>query len=82
MEEVAYRFVPCDEDGRPRERSQHTTITTQAFTVGSRIEATLLGYTTWEVVEVRREAGSLLGARDKFGNDVTLAGTIVCRGVS
>jgi hypothetical protein len=82
MDKVAYRFVPCDEAGRPHEGSQYTTTTTEDLTVGSRIEATLLGYTSWEVVEVRRATRPLLGARDTFGNDVPLAGTIVCRGVS
>jgi hypothetical protein len=42
----------------------------------------LFGYTTWEVVEVRSETGPLLGARDRFGNKVPLAGTLICRGTS
>jgi hypothetical protein len=82
MHKVAYRFIPCGEDGKPREGSQYTTITTEDLAVGSRIEATVLGYTTWEVVDVRKETRPLSGARDTHGNDIPLAGTVVCRGVS
>jgi hypothetical protein len=73
--------VPCDEEGQPRENSQYTTITSERLDVGSRVDATLFGYTTWEVVEVRRETGPLLGARDRFGKEVPLAGTLICRRV-
>jgi hypothetical protein len=82
MEKRAYRFVPCDETGTPRQNSQYTTITTEDLVVGSRIEGTFLGYTTWEVVELRTSTGPVLGARDKFGDDIPLAGTIICRGVN
>jgi hypothetical protein len=46
MEQVAYRLVPCDEEGQPRENSQYTTITTERLDVGSRFDLTLFGYTT------------------------------------
>ena len=82
MEQVAYRFLPCDEEGRPRENSRYTTISTGRLDVGSRIDVAIFGYTTWEVVEVRNQSGPLLGARDRFGNEVPLAGTLICRGVS
>ena len=79
---VAYRFVPCDEEERPREDSRYTTIAAERLGVGSRVEAALLGYDTWEVIEVRDETGPLVGAKDGFGNDIALAGTVVCRGES
>jgi hypothetical protein len=82
MKEVAYRLVPCDEEGQPCENSQYTTITTERLDIGTRIDLALFGYTTWEVVEVRSETGPLLGARDRFGNKVPLAGTLICRGTS
>lgn len=82
MNKRAYRFVPCDKSGAPREGSQYTTITENDLAVGSRIEGIFLGYTTWEVVEVHQETRPLLGARDEFGHDVPLGGTIVCRGVN
>lgn len=81
-EQFAYRLVPCDEDGQPRENSQYTTITSERLGVGSRLEAALFGYTTWEVVEVRSATRPLLGARVRSGNDVPLAGTLICRAVS
>ena len=76
----AYRFLPLDENGEPRETSQYTTITSETLTVGSRIEAEMLGYSAWEVTDVRPETRPLLGARDRLGNDIPLAGTVVCRG--
>jgi hypothetical protein len=82
MQWVAYRFVPCDEEGQPRENSQYTTISTESLDVGSRIEAALCGYTTWEVVEVRSRTEPLLGASDSFGSEVPLGDTLICRGVS
>ena len=81
MEQVAYRFVPCDEAGQPREDSRYTTVTTERLDVGSRIDAAIFGYTRWEVIEVRSETEPLLGALDSSGNDVPLAGTLICRGV-
>ncbi len=78
----AYRFLPCDEDGNPRENSRYTTVTTERLDIGSTIEVALFGYTKWEVVELRAETGSLAGAWDKDGNEVTFAGTVICRGVS
>lgn len=78
---VAYRFVPCDSNGNPRENSQ-LTITTEPLGVGSKIEAAILDYQTWEVVEVRDATSPLVAARDSFGRDIALAGTVVCRGVA
>jgi hypothetical protein len=80
-EQIAYRFLPCDEDGRPRETSQYATITCERLGVGSRLDVAIFGHTTWEVVELREAPGPLLGARDRFGNDVPLAGTLICRAV-
>jgi hypothetical protein len=67
---------------RPLESAQYTTITSERLVVGSRIDAALFGDTTWEVVEVRSETRPPLGARDRLGNDVPLAGTLICRAVS
>jgi hypothetical protein len=56
MSEVAYRFVPRDEDGGPRESSRYTWIrdVSEKIEVGSVLEAQhFLGYTRWEVVEIR-----------------------------
>ena len=55
MSKVAYRFVPCDYDGRSRGNSQFTSIrnTSEDLRVGSVIDGNLLGYHRWEVVEVR-----------------------------
>jgi hypothetical protein len=82
MGELAYRFLPLDEEEQPRESSQYTITSAQRIDVGSRVEAALLGYTTWEVVEVRSEAGPLLDVRDRFGAEMPFAGTLVCCGVS
>ena len=78
----AYRFVACDDEGGPRASSQYTTIAAERLGVGSRVEAALLGYDTWVVIEVRDETGPLVGAKDRCGNDIALAGTVVCRGES
>jgi len=80
--QIAYRFVPCDGDGHPRENSRYTTITSERLGTGSRLAAPLFGYTTWEVVEVRVATQPPLGARDRLGNDLRLAGTLICRAVS
>ena len=80
VDAFAYRFVPCDDEGHPRASSQYTTIAAERLEVGSRIEAALLGHDTWVVVEVRDETGPLAGVRDRRGNDIPLAGTVVCRG--
>jgi len=80
---VAYRFVPCAEDGRPRNGSQYTSIrdTSENIRVGSVLEASLLGYTRWEVIEMRADSGGLLDATGADGMDIPLGGTLVCRGV-
>jgi hypothetical protein len=82
MRKVAYRFLPCGENGEPRENSQYTTIRTEALVVGSRVQFALLGYTAWEVVAVQDETRPLLGARDTDGTEIPLAGTVVCRGIN
>jgi hypothetical protein len=53
MPKVAFRFLPCDDEGRPREQSQFTSIhdASELVEVGSLIEAELRGYRRWEVVE-------------------------------
>jgi hypothetical protein len=50
--------------------------------VGSRIEVALFGYACREVVEVREDNGPLVAVRGRFGRDIPLAGTLVCRGVT
>ena len=83
MPKVAFRFLPCDDNGRPREQSQFTSIhdTSESVAVGSLIEADLLGYRRWEVVEVREETGGLMSATVSDGDPIPLGGTLVCRGV-
>ena len=83
MGKVAYRFLPCDQDGHPRETSRYTTIAEdgEELGLGSVIEAEILGYRTWEVVDVRETPGSLLAATDAVGTEMPLGGTLVCRGL-
>jgi hypothetical protein len=42
---VAYRFLPCDDEGRPREGSQYTTVAddNENLGVGSVIQAAIFG---------------------------------------
>jgi len=82
MGKVAYRFLPCDDEG-PREQSQYTSIhdAGETVAVGSVIEANILGYQRWEVVEVRDDPGGLMSATDADGDPILLGGTLVCRGV-
>ena len=83
MGKIAYRFLPCDDEGRPREQSQFTSIhdATEAVGVGSVIEADLLGYRRWEVVEVRKRAEGLMSVTGAEGDPIPVEGTLVCRGV-
>jgi hypothetical protein len=83
MGKVAYRFVPCDENGRPRENSQYTSIrdVEERIQAGSTITANLLGFSEWEVVELRGPSGPLEGATDEQGAPIPVGGTLVCRGV-
>jgi hypothetical protein len=82
MQQVAYRFVPCARDDLPLEPSQFTLVATERLGVGSTIDVELLGYSRWEVVELRPESRPLLGASDRLGNEVPLAGSVVCRGIA
>jgi hypothetical protein len=45
------------------------------------IDASLLGYDRWEVVEFRDTSRGLLGATDKDGTPIPLGGTLVCRDI-
>ena len=83
MAKVAYRFLPCDDEGRPRENSQYTTISDdgEALGVGSVLEADISSYAEWEVVEVRQDRGSFVSASDADGPPLGFGGTLVCRGV-
>ena len=83
MSKIAYRFLPCDEGGRPMEGSQLTSIRegSERIEVGSVIEASLLGYAEWEVVEIRESPGPLGAACDSDGVPIAVVGTLVCRGV-
>ena len=80
---VAFRFLPCDDEGHPREQSQFTSIhdAAELVAIGSVIEADLLGYHRWEVAEVREDSGGLTSATDADGDPIPLGGTLVCRGV-
>ena len=81
MVKVAYRFLPCDQDGRKRENSQYTYVADAAeiFSPGSVIVSGVLGVEKWQVVEVREETGPLRSARDRDGSDLVLGGTLVCQ---
>jgi hypothetical protein len=81
MPKVAFRSLPCDGDGRVREQSQFTSIhdLTEGVEVGSLIEADLLGYRRWEVVEVREETVGITRATGADGDPIPLGGTLVCR---
>ena len=46
MPRVAFRFVPCDEQGHPRKESQFTSIHEKAEPLAV-IEADFLGYDRW-----------------------------------
>jgi hypothetical protein len=83
MTKIAYRFVPCDEEGRQRESSQLTSIHDAAdrVEIGSVIAADLLGFYEWEVVELRASSGPLGSANEADGTPIPLRGTLVCRGV-
>ena len=84
MPKVAYRFLPCANDGSPREKSNLTLIRdeNEGIGVGSVIEADLPVYHRWEVVEVRDDSGGLTSAADADGDLIRLGGTLVCRGLA
>jgi hypothetical protein len=79
MAKVAYRFVPCDDTGRPRENSQFTTIrdASEKIESGAIISADLLGFQEWEVVEVRESACPLGSVSEADGTAIPLGGSIV-----
>ena len=83
MGKLAYRFQPCDDEGRPRENSRYTTVAGngEVLGVGSVVEAAIFGYEEWEVVEVRQDRGSFVSAFDGDGAPLPFGGTLVCRGV-
>jgi hypothetical protein len=84
MSRLAYRFVPLDDQGRLRESSRYTIVTTHELQAGDRIEQSLMGYDAWEVVEVSDTApgGSPpVAVEDSSGVDIPLRGTVTCRGV-
>jgi hypothetical protein len=83
VSKIAYRFLPCDEGGRPMEESQLTSIRegSERIEVGSVIEANLLGYAEWEVVEIREASGPIGAACDSNGVPIAVVGTLVCRGI-
>ena len=83
MARIAYRFVPCDQDGKPRENSQYTLIPEkdEPIEVGSVIGANLLGYCEWEVVEIRPLSELLGGTAETKGAPIPLGGMLVCRGL-
>jgi hypothetical protein len=83
MAKVAYRFVPCDDTGRPREHSQLTTIrdASEKIEVGAIVTADLLGHLEWEVVEIRKSSGPLARVNEADGTPIPVGGTLVCRGL-
>ena len=83
MPKLAYRFLPCDDDGQPRENTAYTTIpdAEEELGVGSVLTAEIFGYHEWEVIEVREDPGSLISATEADGTPLAIGGTLVCRGV-
>lgn len=83
MPKLAYRFLPCGDDGQPRENSAYTTIADaeEELGVGSVLMAEIFGYREWEVIEVREDSGSLISATEADGSPLAIGGTLVCRGV-
>lgn len=83
MPTVAYRFLPYDDDGSPRENSNLTLICDEDENIGlgSVVDADLLGYEKWEVIEMCIGSGPLISARDADGDAIPLEGTLVCRGI-
>jgi len=83
MEKVAYRFLPCDDAGEPRESSQYTFVSDSAEEprVGSVVKVPVFGYHEWEVVEIRRGRGPLFNVTDADGKLLFFGGTLVCRGL-
>lgn len=73
MTKRAYRLLPLDEEGNPREGSQYVLVREKPVQVGDQIDG------RWEVVELRAETGGLMGARDADGTELPLAGTAVCK---
>jgi len=65
------------------EGSQLTSIRdgSERIEVGSVIEASLLGYAEWEVVEIPDSSGPLGAACDTNGVPIAAVGTLVCRGI-
>jgi hypothetical protein len=65
------------------EGSQLTSIRdgSERIEVGSVIEASLLGYAEWEVVEIRESSGPIGAACDSNGVPIAVVGTLVCRGI-
>jgi hypothetical protein len=83
MGKVAYRFLPYDDEGEPRESSQYTFISDSAeeLGVGSVVRVPVFGYHEWEVVEIRRGRGPLSTAKDTDGTLLNFGGTLICRGL-
>lgn len=65
MARVAYRFLPCDEEGIPREHSQYTLVADAAeiFSTGSVIDSGVLGVAKckWSRFGKRRGRFEVLG---------------------
>jgi hypothetical protein len=83
MAKIGYRFVPCDDEGRPRENSHFMFVRDAAeeIKVGSVIAFNVLGFSEWEVVELRASSDPLVSATEPDGTSIPLGGTLVCRGV-
>jgi hypothetical protein len=82
VSERAYRFIPLDADGKPRENSYYQHTSSRELRAGDVIEGPhIRGFTRWEVIDVRSETRPLLEARDASGAQIPLAGTLICRGL-
>jgi hypothetical protein len=79
--DMAYRFVPLDENGTPTEGARYTLIRDRAPVVGELLKVELEQASFWEIVEMRSSAGPMLGAFAADGAEIPLAGTVICKPV-
>jgi hypothetical protein len=80
MPKLAHRFLPCGDDGRPRENSQYTAVANEDdhLGIGSVLMAEIFGFREHRNARRRR---LLITATDADGNAVAIRGKLVCRGV-
>lgn len=80
MQRRVYRFIPVDPEGRPRIDSRYTVTSSRLLRPGDLLHAPLGEIETWRVVELREPSGAAAfeGLRDAAGDELPIAGTVVC----